>query len=437
MTSRTRAESVLPGGSINDFEQDAESSIIVSRAAGTSVWDSSGCRYVDFLLGSGPMVLGHGHPVVTQKVTDQLAKGTSYYLPNGPAIELAGLICDLVPCAESVRFCGDGSEAVFYALRLARAFTGRRLVLKFEGGFHGHSDYAMQSFAPVSGPRYPEPEPDSDGIPGAVTDTVIVVPFNDLAAVEHAAKAFGRDLAAILVEPIQRAIEPVDGFLQGLRRVCDETGTLLIFDEVVTGFRIDLGGAQEVYGVTPDLCSLGKSMSGGIPGGACVAGRSDVLDLVVASRPIAKRVYVSGTFNGNALSCAGGLAALEVLRDTGGCDVINQRGDRLRTGLKKAINQSGLVGDVIGPAAFPEVVIGREGVINYREYVDSDRPAALAFGAGLLARGFLVRPGTKLYVSAVHSEAEIDGLISAATETLAEMAEASSSSTTRLARTPA
>jgi len=414
-----RSDLVFPGGSINDFALPPERRIVTDRARGTLLWDSTGKRYVDFLLGSGPLVLGHGHPAVTRAITDQLSAGMTYYLPSRPAVELAEQICHHVPCAEAVRYCCDGSEAVFYAMRLARAYTGRSMVAKFEGGFHGHTDYALQSFAPQDPPRFPLPQPDSRGIPAAVTDTVLVVPYNDADALRAAAAEYGSELAAIVVEPVQRGIEPIPGFLAELRSVCDRIGALLVFDEVVTGFRLDMTGAQGLAGVTPDLCALGKAMSGGTPI-ACVAGRADLMSLY--GRPAGPAgVYMSGTLNGNPLACAAGLATLRVMAEIDGCGQITKRGQQLQRGLSEAFADAGLLATTIGPPAFTDVVFGRADVVDYRDYVDSDRAAAAEFGTRMLDRGFLIRPGNKIYVSAVHTSEQIDSAIDAAREVLEQM----------------
>lgn len=413
-----RAERIFARGSINDFSLPGHRRIVADRAAGSELWDSTGRRYVDYLLGSGPLVLGHAHPAVARAVSDQFARGSTYYLPNRPAIELAEAICRYVPCAQSVRFCSDGSEAVFYALRLARAFTGRTSVLKFEGGFHGHTDYALQSYAPRIPPRFPHAEPDSRGIPAAVGATVLVAPFNDLAAVSRIADEHGAELAAIVVEPVQRGIEARPGFLAVLREIADRVGALLVFDEVVTGFRLDMTGAQGLVGVMPDLCALGKAMSGGTPI-ACVAGRADVMQLYGTSD--GDGVYMSGTLNGNPLSCAAGLAAVQTMAEIDGCGQLVKLGQQLHRGLSAAIADVGVRATTIGPPAFVDVVFGRTEVTNYRQYVGSDRAAAVDFGTRLLDRGFLVRPGTKIYLSVVHTTEQIGELVSAAHEVLLEM----------------
>jgi glutamate-1-semialdehyde 2,1-aminomutase len=415
-----RAADVLPAATINDFALPDKAAFIVSSASGPMVTDTTGREYIDYLLGSGPLVLGHAHPAVVSAIVNQITRGTTYYMLNRPAIELAERLVEHVPCAERVRFAGDGSEAVFYAMRIARAATGRRLVIKFEGGFHGHTDYALQSFHPVDFARYPKAVCDSAGIPPSVADTVLVAPFNNLMAFEAIVDEYADDIAAVVVEPVQRAIEPLPGFLAGLRSACDRIGALLVFDEVVTGFRLDMGGAQTWYGVEPHLCALGKVIGGGLPL-AAVVGLKDLMDYTSPIRPSDQRAYVSGTLNGNPLSCAAGLATIEVIERIDACRVIGELGGRLAAGLRELLALKGIVGCVIGPPAFAEVVFGRESVIDYREYAASDRDAAAAFGVAMIARGILMRPGAKMYISAVHAPEHIGFTLGAADEALDEL----------------
>jgi glutamate-1-semialdehyde 2,1-aminomutase len=412
----SRALASLPGGGVNDFTPPAGHRVIASRGEGAYVWDVEGHRYSDYLLGSGPMVLGHAHPRVKERLIDQLGMGTTYYLPSTRAVELAEEIRQWMPTAEKVRYCSDGSEAVFYALRIARAQTGRELVLKFEGGFHGHTDYALQSFQPTAPANFPRPVADTLGIPRAVGTSVLVAPFNDLEATRAIMAEFGHQVAAILVEPVQRAIEPVPGFLPGLRELCDAHGAMLVFDEIVSGFRLCTGGAQQLYSVQADLYALGKALSGGLPL-ACVAGQDEAMRL--AGHP--NGAYVSGTLNGNPLSCSAALATLKVMGEIEGCDLIRERGTRLRAGFRSILDDLQIPGVLIGPPAYTELIIGRTSVTNYAEYRASDRRAVLEFGARMLAAGQLMRPGAKIYVSAVHTNEQIDTTLDCARSCLQGM----------------
>ena len=256
-----KARRVLPGGSFGNFPGD----VVIREGRGGRVWDESGREYVDFLLGSGPMLVGHAHPEVTAAAQAVVAKGTTFFANNRYGIELAEAIVDAVPCAEQVRFVSTGSEADLYAMRAARAFRKRDKILKFEGGYHGMSDYSLMSLAPKRPGNFPQPIPDSAGIPRSLRDEILVAPFNDLEVVAGLVREHKDELAGVIVEPFQRIIPPAPGFLEGLRRITAENGVVLIFDEVVTGFRLAYGGAQEYYGVVPDLCTLGKVIGGGFP----------------------------------------------------------------------------------------------------------------------------------------------------------------------------
>src|SRR5882672_5587010 len=246
------ARGVLPGGGFGNVTHE----VIIAEGRAGHVWDVSGNEYVDYLLGSGPMIVGHAHPEVVEVVQQVAAKGTTFFANNPYGIRLAAEIVDAVPCADKVRFVSSGSEADLYALRLARAFKRRDKILKFEGGYHGMSDYGLMSLAPKRVGNFPRPIPDSAGILKSVQDEVLVAPFNDLATVESILREHGDEIAAIIVEPFQRLLAPQPGFLAGLRRLTEEYGILLIFDEVVTGFRFAYGGAQKYYGVVPDICTL-------------------------------------------------------------------------------------------------------------------------------------------------------------------------------------
>lgn len=278
MTTTQSDLDFIPGQCFGTFKLPDEVSFIASRGEGARLWTTDGRSLIDFVLGSGPMIVGHAHPRVVDAIKTQAMRGTTFYAMNEVAPRLAARIAQFVPCGEAVKFVSDGAEATFYALRFARAFTGRTLILKFEGAYHGHNDYGLHGLKATRYSNYPVAVPNSAGIPAAVSSTVLVAPYNDLDTLEKLIEPVAKDLAAIIVEPVQRSIPPKPGFLAGLRQICDRTGTLLIFDEVVTGFRLALGGGQEVFGVKPDLCTLGKVIGGGLPL-AAIAGRRDVIEL--------------------------------------------------------------------------------------------------------------------------------------------------------------
>jgi glutamate-1-semialdehyde 2,1-aminomutase len=299
------ARRLLPSG-VRTASANPEYAMVVASARGARLTDASGNEYVDYLLGSGPLLLGHGHPAVTAAIRDQLERGTGYLLVNEPAIRLAEALVELVPCAEAVTFHNTGSEAIFFALRLARAARGRDAILKFEGAYHGMSDHALMSTQWTRSPApFPEAVPSSRGIPASVPREMVIAPFNDVATTTALIEEHADRLAAVIVEPLQRTIPPAPGFLAELRRVTARHGIVLIFDEVVTGFRLALGGAQEHYGVTPDLCALGKSISAGLPLGV-VCGRRDLMALADPERrEHGDGVLLTGTYSGNAVICGG------------------------------------------------------------------------------------------------------------------------------------
>jgi len=376
-----------------------------------------GKEYVDYVLGAGPMILGHGHPHVLDAIRRQLSRGTTFYTLNEPAIALAEMVVRLVPCAEAVKFAASGSEATFQSLRLARAFTGRNLILKLAGGYHGNHDYAQQSISTIYDERGQfRAGPESRGIPAQVTDTVVVAGFNELESVERAVKEYQEDLAAIIVEPIQRSLTPDPGFLEGVREVCDRSGALMIFDEVVTGFRVGLAGAQGLYGVVPDLCALGKILGGGLPLGA-VAGRREILELSVPDeqgRATRDRVALTGTFNGNPLSAAAGVATLEVLAASGTYEQLEDYGSRLVTGLSSIGDRLSVPLEVLGVPTIIDIALGNGRPKTYREYLASDRRSVTKVKLNMITRGIFVNPWARIYVSVAHTDRDLELTLEAA-----------------------
>ena len=402
-----RAARVLPGGILGSHRSGPGLEFVVREGRGAYLFDMTGRRYLDYLLGSGPMLLGHAHPAVVEAVQQQMARGTSYFVVNEPAIRLAEEIVAAVPCAEQVRYTSSGSEATFFALRVARAYRKRDKVMKFEGGFHGTHDYVLMSVVPRSPKAFPAPMPDSAGIPHAIDGEVLVAPYNDLATTEALIDAHHDELAAVIIEPYQRTIPPAPGFLEGLRRATQRRGVPLVFDEIVTGFRFAYGGAQEFYKVVPDLAAFGKVVAGGFPL-ACIAGPAAIMrhfDAALEGTP--DYVWQAGTFNGNAIAAAAGLATLAELRRPGTYERLFKTGARLKAGLQAAVTKHGVAAQVSGePPVFDLFFIDRP-VIDYRATLTADRAKIARFNQELLRRG-VVKAANKIYVSLAHSEADVD-----------------------------
>ena len=323
-----KATKFLPEGSLGNVALDPDHSFIVKRGSGSRIWDVSGNEYIDYLMGSGPMVLGHAHPSVVQAVIKAVQEGSTFFAINEYAVLLAEELVRAVPCADKVRFTTSGTDACFQALRIARAFRRRDKILKFEGGFHGTSDYSLMSNPPRALHPFPQPDPSSGGIPKALLDTVLIAPFNDAETTTAIIEQNHDDLAAVIIEPMQRILSPKPGFLQALREVTAHYQIPLIFDEVVTGFRLAYGGAQEYYGVTPDLTAVGKIMGGGYAL-AAVCGREEIMAPYDSSQVDAgDHVGQIGTLNGNPVACAAGLATLAELRKEGAYERIWSTGRR-------------------------------------------------------------------------------------------------------------
>jgi len=417
-----RAAHVLPGGVLGNHRSGAGLEFVVKEGRGAYLWDTNGRRYLDYLLGSGPMLFGHAHPAVVEAVRRQVERGTSYMLLNEPAIELAEELVRAVPCAEQVRYTSSGTEATFFALRVARAFRKRDTVMKFEGGFHGTHDYGMMSVSPRSPKAFPAPMADSAGIPHAIEGEVLIAPYNDLATAEALIAAHHAQLAAVIIEPYQRTIVPAPGFLEGLRTATRRYDVPLIFDEIVTGFRLAYGGAQEHYGVVPDLAAYGKVVAGGFPL-ACVAGPKALMrhfDAALEGTP--EYVWQAGTFNGNAIACAAGLATLAELRKPGTYAKLFGTGTRLRDGLAAAVLKHGVAAQVSGEPPVFDIFFTDHPIVDYRATLTADRERIKRFNAELLRRG-VVKAVNKIYVSLAHTDEDVDKTLGVFDQALAVIAE--------------
>lgn len=401
------AHRVLPGGGFGNLASD----IVVAEGFGGRVRDVSGNEYVDFLLGSGPMFAGHAHPDVIAAVQAQIVKGTTFFANSEPGIRLAAAIVDAVPCAEQVRFTSTGTEADTYAMRLARAVRKRDKILKFEGGFHGMSEYSLQSMTPKRPGNFPQAAPDSPGIPRSVAGDMLVAPFNDPDMAASLIREHRDDLAGVIVEPFQRLVPPKPGFLQALRDVTTECGIPLIFDEIVTGFRFSYGGAQQYYGVTPDICTLGKIVAGGFPL-AVVCGRTEYMRHFDRGQMGDDVLPQIGTLSGNPVASAAGLATLEVLHRPGTYEAAFATGQRLMDGLAGALAAGGLPAQVIGMPVLFDVIFATGEISDYRSTLRQDIEAMRRFNRSLRGAGVL-KGDSKFYVSTVHTEADVQHALAA------------------------
>ena len=399
----------LAGGGLGLFVLPPELNLVVARGAGSRIWDVAGREYIDYHLSSGPALLGHAHPAITAAVQAQVPKGTTYFFLNEPEIELARRMVDAIPCAEQVHYTGSGTEATFYALRIARAFTGRNKVLKFEGAWHGMHDYGLWGTVPQAPSDYPRAQPDSVGVPRETGETVLVTPFNETGRAVEMIERHAKELAAVIVEPLQRVLLPEPGFLEAIRKVTKQHGIVLVFDEIVTGFRIAWGGAQEKYGVVPDLACYGKAVSGGFPL-AAIAGSAEVLSVLDArKRPRAEVVWATNTLNGNPVCAAAGCAALDVLAQPGIYDRLHRIGARLRKGIVDSGTRHGFAVQAPGEdAVFGVRFTDRKPLRTWMDLTTANKDLGLRWALQLLERGLLVNPNEKFYISIAHTDADVD-----------------------------
>ncbi len=400
---------VLAGGGTGLFVLPPELNLVVERGQGSRVWDVAGREYIDYHLSSGPVLLGHAHPAITEAVNARLPQGTTYYFLNEPAIELAKRLVDAIPCGEVVHYTGSGTEATFYSLRIARAFTKRDKVLKFEGAWHGMHDYGLWGTVPMAPSDYPRAKPDSVGVPPQAGETVLVTPFNETERAVAMIERHAHELAAVIVEPLQRVLLPEPGFLPALRAVTRKHGIVLIFDEIVTGFRIAWGGAQERYGVVPDLACYGKAISGGFPMAAIVGDAAIMSVLDARSRPKAEVVWATNTLNGNPVCAAAGIAALGTLAQPGVYDGLRRVGARLRAGIVAAGARHGFAVQAPGEdAVFGVRFTDRRPLRTWMDLTTANKDLGLAWALELIRRGLLVNPNEKFYISIAHTEADVD-----------------------------
>ena len=413
----------LAGGGTGLFVLPSELNLVVDRGQGSRVWDVAGREYIDYHLSSGPALLGHGHPAITEAVSAQLPRGTTYFFLNEHEIELGKRLVEAIPCGEVVHYTGSGTEATFYALRVARAYTGRNKVMKFEGAWHGMHDYGLWGTVPTAPSAYPHANPDSVGVPRETGDTVLVTPFNETEKAVAMIEKHAKDLAAVMVEPLQRVLQPEPGFLKAIREVTRKHGIVLIFDEIVTGFRIAWGGAQEKYGVVPDLACYGKSISGGFPLAAIVGNGAIMSVLDARSRPKAEVVWATNTLNGNPVCSAAGLAAINALSRPGVYEHFHRIGSRLRKGMVEAGERHGFVVQAPGEDAVWGIrFTDRKPLRTWMDLTSANKDLGWRWAIELMKRGLLVNPNEKFYISTAHTDADVDQTLAIVDEAFAALA---------------
>ena len=418
----SRARVHIPGGvnsPVRAFNGVGGDPVFFERAEGACLYDVEGKEYIDYVGSWGPMITGHAHPEIVAAVQQAAARGLSFGAPCPAEVEMAEKLCDLVPAMDMVRMVNSGTEATMSAIRVARAATKRDKIIKFEGCYHGHAD----SFLVKAGSgALTLGVPNSPGVPKATADLTVTLPYNDLAAVSACLEDAGEEIAAIIVEPVagnMNCIPPLDGYLAGLRSLCDEYGCLLIFDEVMTGFRVALGGAQGLYGITPDLSTFGKVIGGGMPVGA-FGGKQEYMELVAPSGP----VYQAGTLSGNPVAMAAGLANLELISREGFFEDLADRAVRLTRGIQQAATDSGvpMLTTCVG-GMFGLFFTDAEKVINFAEAGQCNTEAFKVFFHLMLERGVNLAPSAfeTGFVSSAHSEEHINATIAAAREAFARL----------------
>ncbi|MAU09073.1 MAG: glutamate-1-semialdehyde-2,1-aminomutase [Anaerolineaceae bacterium] len=420
-----RAQQVIPGGvnsPVRAFGSVGGTPRFIEKGQGAYIWDADGNRYIDYVLSWGPLVLGHAFPAVVDAIQQTAANGTSYGAPTELENQLAELVIDIVPSIDMIRFVNSGTEACMSALRLARAYTGREKIIKFAGNYHGHADMLLvQAGSGVATFGLP----DSPGVPGGTTANTLIAPYNDLDAVRNLFEANPDSIAAAIVEPIAANmgfVLPDDGYLQGLIDLCHEYGALLILDEVMTGFRASIGGAQQAFNLDPDITTLGKVIGGGLPVGA-YAGKREIMQHVA---PVGT-MYQAGTLSGNPLAMAAGLATLTELRREGVFEQIESRAIQLAEGIRAVMAefdvpaQVGQVGTMFGFYFLTQPLASIHDYASAKKFADTDRYAQ--FFHGLLEEGVYLAPSQfeAGFLSSAHTEDDIDYTLAVMKSTLASI----------------
>jgi len=412
------AQDVIPGG-VNSPARACKAvgtqPIFINHADGCMIYDEDGNGFIDYIGSWGPMILGHRHPEVIEAVSAVLKRGTSFGAPTDLEIRLAEMVIDTVPSIEMVRMVNSGTEATMSAIRLARGFTGRDTIIKFDGCYHGHADTLLveagSGVATLSIPGSP-------GVPASFVAHTLSLPYNDIDRISKVMEAQGEKIAAIIVEPVagnMGLVLPKDGFLQTLRKLTEENGSLLIFDEVMTGFRVARGGAQSVYGILPDLTCLGKIIGGGLPVGA-YGGKREIMEHVAPQGP----VYQAGTLSGNPLAMAAGIATLRLLNEPGFYETLNKKADRLATGLEMAAENAGIDVRVDRAGSMLGFFFTDRAVMNFDDAKTCNLKMFSDYYKGMLEEGIYLAPSQfeALFVSAAHDMEHIDTTIRAAESVL-------------------
>lgn len=416
-----RAQRTIPGGvnsPVRAFRSVGGTPRFIERAEGARVWDADGTAYIDYVGSWGPAITGHAHPVIVEAVREAALKGLSFGAPTATEVEMAELICELLPSVDMVRLVSSGTEATMSAIRLARGFTGRDAIIKFEGCYHGHADSLLVK---AGSGLLTFGNPSSGGVPADFAKHTIVLDFNDLQQVEDVFKARGEEIAAIIVEPIagnMNLIKPAPGFLEGLRRLCTAHGAVLIFDEVMTGFRVGPQGVQGLYGITPDLTTLGKVIGGGMPVGA-FGGRRDIMAHVA---PLGA-VYQAGTLSGSPVAVAAGLASLKLTREEGFHEQLAATARRLVDGLNAAARAAGVSFSADAVGGMFGLYFAAEVPASFAAVTACDQERFKRFFHAMLDAGHYFAPSAfeAGFVSAAHGEAEISATLAAAQEVFATL----------------
>lgn len=414
------SQQYIPGGvnsPVRAFRAVGGVPPFIVRGRGAHVFDADGHEYIDYVGAYGPLILGHAHPKIVEVVSEAARRGTAYGAPTPQELELARMIVEAVPSVEMVRLVNSGTEATMSALRLARAYTGRNKIIKFEGCYHGHADgLLVQAGSGVATFGLP----DSPGVPPSYTQETLVAPYNDLPAVERLFQEHGSDIAAVIIEPVAAnmgVVTPAAGFLEGLRELTRSAGALLIFDEIITGFRLAYGGAQSVFNVAPDLTCLGKVIGGGLPVGA-YGGRQDIMQMVAPSGP----VYQAGTLSGNPLAVAAGIATLKLLADGNAYARLDEISAALEQGLREAAARAEVPVRINRVGSIMTAFFATDEVHDFTSAKRSDTGMYARFFHAMLKRGVYLAPSQfeAMFISLAHTDADIEVTVRNAADALME-----------------